>query len=49
VVGVIEASGGGGELAEATHSHAASTESNAWCRHDCVCVGWFNEESNGVV
>jgi hypothetical protein len=42
VVGVIKASGGGGELAEAAYGHAAGTESNAWGRHDVVCVGWFN-------
>lgn len=50
VVGIIEASGGGGKLAEAAHSHAAGTESDAWGRHDCVCVlDGSIEGSNGVV
>jgi hypothetical protein len=52
VVGIIETSGGGGELAEAAHSHAAGTESNAWSRHGWVCINVLDgsiEESNGVV
>jgi hypothetical protein len=39
VVGVVEACGRGGELAEAAYSHAAGAECNAWYRHDCGCVG----------
>lgn len=52
VVGIIEASGGGGELAEAAHSHAAGTESNAWSRHVWGCMYVLDgsiEKSNGVV
>jgi hypothetical protein len=42
---VVEASGGGGEMAGAAHGHAAGAEDDAWCRHGCGCVGRCESES----